>query len=260
MAILQGSLAGPGYVILNIIRAMNIIALLAVIAACSVLLVKTFVISQFFFFDGVTQVIIAFISFFLILSELNFFTGYFNRNWPLFGQDSGFVTLGATMVALGVWILGNLNNKAMSQKSLGLAFWRIVVAAGIVIFVMGVINFVVSFIFREPQVGVTARHVRAHGAVAEQKVITRSSSSKSLRLSRKSSLPTYHSRSSSTRSVSMRHTASYAHTSPSTQSRFPIKISSPVSENQDQFAKFATTPDVTVPNLAHHPAMFSDRV
>lgn len=52
-------LAGPGYIILNIIRVFNIITLLAVIAASTVMLVKTFVVSKFFFFDGVSHVITA---------------------------------------------------------------------------------------------------------------------------------------------------------------------------------------------------------
>ena len=50
-------LAGPGYIILNVIRVLNIICLLAVIAASGVMLVKTFIVSKFFFFDAVSHVI-----------------------------------------------------------------------------------------------------------------------------------------------------------------------------------------------------------
>lgn len=56
------SLAGAGYVVLNIIRVLNIIALLAVIAASSVMLVKTFVVSKFFFFDACEHVVRTIIS------------------------------------------------------------------------------------------------------------------------------------------------------------------------------------------------------
>jgi hypothetical protein len=76
------------------------------------------------------------------VSELNIFCGYFNRNWPLLGRNSGFVTLGVTMVILGVSILGNLNKQATSQESLGLAFWRIVIASGIIVIVVGAANIV----------------------------------------------------------------------------------------------------------------------
>jgi len=197
-------------------------------------------------------VVTASISIFLIVSELNIFSGYFKRNWPLVGPDAGFVTLGVTMIILGVSILGNLNKEATSQESLGLAFWRIVIASGVIVIVVGAANIVLSYVFREKRSGVTARHVRAHGAVA-QEVVTRNSSSsssyKSLHLGRKDSLPTYHSRSSSPRSTSTRLTP-----------RLPLKISSPINENHDQFAKFSGSPEITVPNLAHHPAMYSDRV
>lgn len=62
MAIWKLSLAGKGYVALNIIRVMNIIALIAVVAASLVMLVKTFMVSQFYFFDGVSHVITAAVS------------------------------------------------------------------------------------------------------------------------------------------------------------------------------------------------------
>ena len=57
MRFFGGSLTGAGYVILNAIRGLNIIALLAVIAASSVMLVKTFIVSKFFFFDAAEHVI-----------------------------------------------------------------------------------------------------------------------------------------------------------------------------------------------------------
>ena len=62
MGLFKKSLAGPGYIILNIIRVANIISLLAVIAASAVMLVKTFVVSKFFFFDAVSHVIAVAIS------------------------------------------------------------------------------------------------------------------------------------------------------------------------------------------------------
>jgi hypothetical protein len=62
------------------------------------------------------------------------------RNWPLYSQNSGFVALGTTMIILGISILGNLNKEATSQKSLGLAFWRIVIGGGIVVVVIGTVN------------------------------------------------------------------------------------------------------------------------
>lgn len=55
------SLAGPGYVILNVVRVMNIIALLAVAAARAVMLAKTTLNSNFFVFGAATHAVYAFI-------------------------------------------------------------------------------------------------------------------------------------------------------------------------------------------------------
>jgi hypothetical protein len=47
MALLSAeALAGPGYIILNVMRALNIIALASVVASSVVMLVKTFIVSK----------------------------------------------------------------------------------------------------------------------------------------------------------------------------------------------------------------------
>lgn len=103
---------------------------------------------------------------FLTASELSLFRNYYARNWPLLSPAHGFVTLALLMIVLGINMLGNLNKPATSQKSLGLAFWRVVIASGIVVFIMGWVNLVASYVFRDRSNGITARQVRAHGAVA----------------------------------------------------------------------------------------------
>ncbi|KAI9716036.1 MAG: hypothetical protein M1828_000503 [Chrysothrix sp. TS-e1954] len=160
------SLAGPGYIILNVLRAMNIIGLLAVIAASMVMLVKTVTTSNFFFFDGVSHAVTVIIAMLLVISETKYFRGYIARCWPLLSPSHGFVTLGSAMLILGVDILGNLNKPATSQKHMGLGFWRIVIASGILITILGFLNIIASFVFRDRKAGVTARQVRAKGAVA----------------------------------------------------------------------------------------------
>ncbi|KAF2142415.1 uncharacterized protein K452DRAFT_297707 [Aplosporella prunicola CBS 121167] len=160
------SLAGPGYIILNVIRGMNIVGLLAVTTASIVMLVKTFIVSKFFFFDACSHVITALISLFLVASETPLFRTYFDRCWPLLSPKHGFVTLGFGMIVLGINILGNLNKEATSAESLGLPMWRIVIASGIVILVLGFVNMVISYVFRDPNLGLTARMVRHKGAVA----------------------------------------------------------------------------------------------
>ncbi|PNS14141.1 hypothetical protein CAC42_6654 [Sphaceloma murrayae] len=166
MALSSESLAGPGYIILNGIRVMNIIGLLAVIAASVLMLIKTTTDSPYFFFDACTDVVSAFSSTFLLLSELNLFKSYFARNMPLLSPEHGFVFLSLAMLILGTNLLGKLNHPSNDQKTLGLAFWRVVIGAGIIIFILSFINLVASYIFRDRKAGITARQVRAHGAVA----------------------------------------------------------------------------------------------
>ncbi|RAH74635.1 uncharacterized protein BO66DRAFT_407980 [Aspergillus aculeatinus CBS 121060] len=219
MASLQESLAGPGYVILNAIRVINIIVFLDIIAASAVMLVKISLLTSFFFFEAVSRVATAGVSIFLIISELPILRAYFDRNWPLLGQESGFITLAIAMLVLGVGVLGDLNTKATSQESLGMPFWRLVLSAGILSMIMSVVNVAASFVFSDRDIGVSARHVRLYGAVAPQKVVSRAGSQRSFQLSmkREESLPTYSPQSSVRRHMSQRNST-----------RFPLKISSPL--------------------------------
>ena len=241
MPSLKRSLAGPGYIILNVIRVMNIIGLITIIAASSVMLVKTFVVSKFFFFDAISHVVTAALSIFLIITELPLFRNYVARNWPLYSPSSGFVTLGITMIVVGVSILGNLNKEATSQKSLGISFWRIVISSGILVVILGTVNIFASYIFRDSSLGVTARMYRSHGAVAEQKLASSASSTtsrrRSFRLARSDTLPSYRTE---------------------TQERPPYRnISAPlINVSPSQFSKFDNNcNDIPQPDLAHHPAM-----
>ncbi|KAL4813074.1 hypothetical protein BDW67DRAFT_193096 [Aspergillus spinulosporus] len=251
MASLKESLAGPGYVILNAVRVMNIIVFLDMIAAHVVMLVKINLLTSFFFFQAVAHAIA------IGVSKLPFFRSYFDRHWPSLGEDSGFLSLAFAMLILGIGALGDLNTPATSQEELGLTFWRIVISAGILALVVSVINVAANFAFADRDIGVSARHVRIYGAVAPQKVASRTGSQRSFQLSykREETLPSYNS-SSPVRRVS---TASI--------SRFPVKISPPLNpmpmpmsvptnSNYAPSSKYSRdSSGVTIPDLAHHPAM-----
>ena len=109
-----------------------------------------------------------------------------------------------------------------------------------------------SFVFADSENSLTARHVRSDGAVAD-KVLDSHSSQRSFKLSPTGSLrtrpadglPTY-------RQVSITRPAeSLSH------SRFPVNISSPVREKitNSPTAPYPHGADVTMPDLAHLPAM-----
>ena len=59
---LKRSLAGPGYIILNCIRILNIIALGAVVVASIVMLIHGFIQSTFFIFDAISHVVTVLVS------------------------------------------------------------------------------------------------------------------------------------------------------------------------------------------------------
>ncbi|KAF2833387.1 hypothetical protein CC86DRAFT_279307 [Ophiobolus disseminans] len=155
-------------------RGLNIIALASVVASSVVMLVKTFIVSKFFFFDACSHVLTAIAGLFLIVSECSLFRGFFSRNWPLLSPAHGFVTLGCAMMGIGLNMLGNLNKEATSQKSLGLPFWRLLVASGILAIIIGFFNIVASFVFRDKSRNITARGVRSRGAMTLSEVDTES--------------------------------------------------------------------------------------
>jgi hypothetical protein len=197
MALSRKSLAGPGYIILNGLRVLNIIAFVAVITASIVMLVKTSVLTHLFFFDALGHVITAITSstyritifcihqptnrfspVFLIVSELCLFPVYFERCWPLLSPRHGFVTLAIAMIVIGITVMGNLNKETGSQEHLGLAFWQVVISSGILVFILGHFNLLATFIFRDRKQGINARMVRSNGA-AEYKTPVPSSSGNS---------------------------------------------------------------------------------
>ncbi|KAL8686709.1 MAG: hypothetical protein Q9218_006922 [Villophora microphyllina] len=257
MPFFKTPLAGPGYIILNVIRALNIIALLAVIVASFSMLVKTFIVSKFFFFDAVSHVITAFLSMFLILTETPLFRNYFSRAWPLLSPSHSFLTLGILMSIVGVSVLGNLNKEATSQKSLGTSYWRIVISSGILCMILGVTNIFANYIFRQKKLGVTARMVRAHGAVAAQKLpfpVTTPMSGSSMHRSDTKHRPFNLARSDSV--------PSYGHAASPMKMNDPRRnISAPMNNvHPNQFVKFdERCEEVGKPDLAHHPAMMGER-
>ncbi|KAL4963230.1 uncharacterized protein BDV14DRAFT_92724 [Aspergillus stella-maris] len=251
MASLKESLAGPGYVILNAIRVINIIVFLDVIAAHAVMLVKIDLLTSFFFFEAVGHAIAIGVCIFLIVSELPFLRGYFNRHWPSLGEDSGFLTLAFVMLILGIATLGDLNTPATSQEELGLTFWRIIISAGILALVLSAVNVGANFAFADRDIGVSARHVRIYGAVAPHKVASRTGSTRSFQLSykREDGLPSY-----STASPIQRRTST------ASMPRIPVKISPPL--NPMRMASNAASSKysrdesgVATPDLAYHPAL-----
>jgi hypothetical protein len=169
MGLFKRDLSGPGYVVLNVLRVMNIISLTAAATAFVIMLVKTIIKSKFFVFDGLSHVFGFSFSIFLIVSETGLFRRWYAVNWPMLSLSHGFTFLGSMMIVIGVHILGNMNKESTSKKNLGKSFWQIVLAAGILACIFGFFNIVAGFLFRKKNEGMTSRMVRAYGAGAPQR-------------------------------------------------------------------------------------------
>lgn len=247
------TLAGPGYITLNVVRVLNIISLLLVAAANWIMLIKTVENSHFFFFDAVSHFITATISLFLIVSELSLFLSYFESNWPLLSSQSGFVFLGLSMMMLGVNTLGNLNKPATSVENLGLPFWRIVISAGILVSVIGAFNIIATIVFCDSKEGISGRQVRSHGATAPQELPR---------------TKTYSMTSSNARSGSVKHSESLKRTESVKSSypedrrktrfglKFPIRlsgISRPIPADPEQFQKWESRSSPVAPTIQRPP-------
>ncbi|KAJ9659857.1 hypothetical protein H2198_002926 [Neophaeococcomyces mojaviensis] len=152
-----------GYIVLNAIRALNIVSLLACTLAAGSLMVKTSDLhtSLFNLFDAAEKVLIILICLFLLLAETpRLLRSYFARNWPLFSHSSGFFTFSLALLFIGVDVLSWLTKEKTDEKHLGGDFYRMVLAAGIMTILMSAINIIASIFCRDRKKGLTARQVR----------------------------------------------------------------------------------------------------
>ena len=154
------------------------------------------------------------------------------------------------MIALGFNILGNLNKAATSVQTLGLPLWRVVISAGILSSLAGLLNVIATCIFCNRHLGITGRQVRSHGAAIPG---SKESVSKSFRLNSDSirrapstALPSYNAAPDERRKTRFPF-------------RFPISISKPIPNDPNQFAKWEgsrsspVAPDLQRPPTALHP-------
>jgi hypothetical protein len=251
----ESKLQGPGYIILNGLRVLNIIALLLVAIASWVMLVMTVKTNSFFFLDGASHFITSIVAMFLLLSELplRYFKDYFADTWPVLSHQYGLTYLGTAMMALGFNTLGNLNKEATSVEHLGLALWREVIAAGILVTTFGAFNIIATFIFCDRHRQLTGRHVRSYGAAPPIDKLNGSSiRTGSSRRPVSPVLPMYNSAPPTEDNRKSRFNF-----------RFPIRtshISKPIVTDQEQFdsrydeRSSPVVPDIQRPATALHPA------
>ncbi|RPA95574.1 hypothetical protein L873DRAFT_1812688 [Choiromyces venosus 120613-1] len=150
-----------GFYILNIIRCCSVISLLMAIVAAGISLVKSFVVTKFYFFDAINNVFLSIFCVLLVMSEISVFPAYFDKRWPLLGSKSSLITIGISEVIVGFFLLGNLNETAASKQNLGYSFNTLLTSAGIIVSFIGVVNFIASYAYGDSMTHTTARMARS---------------------------------------------------------------------------------------------------
>ncbi|TQS35822.1 hypothetical protein Golomagni_03745 [Golovinomyces magnicellulatus] len=129
----------------------------------------------FFFFDGVSHLVMSLISVFLITSEISLFNRYFAKHWPVLGLESGFNFLGLSMILLGSGILRNLREEIVKKGedddqvdlgSLGTVSWPLVLSSGILSLLLGFFNIIATYVFCDKAQGITGRQIRMNRNIA----------------------------------------------------------------------------------------------
>lgn len=163
------SIRGPGMIFLQILRAFTLIGLAAAVVACWILIIKVDTSRDFWFFDAASLFFTSSACVFLAISELPLARAYFRRTWPVLSDDHGLTWLGLAMTLVGCNILGKLYHPTNASKKLGLPWWRLVMAAGILSITFGIMNIISSFVFRDRANRINARQVRADGSLSKSR-------------------------------------------------------------------------------------------
>ncbi|KAJ4307131.1 hypothetical protein N0V88_000508 [Collariella sp. IMI 366227] len=183
LGLTEEKLLGVGHVVLNTVRALNIVGLFAVMFASMLMAVLSGVKHEFFFFDAFTHIFVFILATFLFISEFPKVEScglwrvrkFFDNHWPVLAGGHTLALLGWAMVFMGFQILGDLVKPAYTLGTIELPFWRAIVASAILSITFGFFNIIGSLLFRLPsdkQAGlprVTSRQVRMYGSLARGK-------------------------------------------------------------------------------------------
>lgn len=163
---------GSGHLLLNALRVLTIITLGVVMASSWIKIAFSAINGHFQFFDAATHFFVFIISVILVLSELNFrfSRNWFVVNWPGLSPGHSLVWLGAVLIIIGCQIMGDLVKPGYSIETIGLTFWRLIVASGILTLTFGFFNIIASIVFRNSKEGIYARGIRSDGSLARPAV------------------------------------------------------------------------------------------
>ncbi|ORY64086.1 uncharacterized protein BCR38DRAFT_485223 [Pseudomassariella vexata] len=165
----SGRLQGLGYIILNIIRVINVLILSIIGAASVVLMVVAKLPNGFTFFNDIALFFVVGVCVVLVLAETEFerIHRFLDQTFPVIGPNRGLTWLGLAMIIMGSHTLGQLSDSRNIPQKMGLPFWRLCIAAGILAIVFGFLNIITSWLYSNKGSGLCAREVRRGGATVE---------------------------------------------------------------------------------------------
>jgi hypothetical protein len=163
---------GKGFMVLNVLRALNMIGLLGMATSNMILCVKGAMngsFTGFGFFALVSGLLTSLFSIFLLISEIDLgkISKFFHSYFPVLSTTHSLGWLGVVLVFLAVDLLGKLNAEEYSIKNLSLPFWRLCLASAILCFVFGFLNLLSTLVFREHDSDITDRLIRTSGRLAQ---------------------------------------------------------------------------------------------
>ncbi|KAK5989339.1 hypothetical protein PT974_10854 [Cladobotryum mycophilum] len=164
------SLRGVGMIILQALRVATVITLFTAGAACWILIINVDKHKPYFVFQCISLFFTSVFCSLLVVSELafaEFIRVYLRRTWPVLSDHHGISWLGGGMLIIGCNVLGALNRSEEDSKKLNGPFSSLVLAAGILSFVFGVLNILCSFVWCDRKEGITSRDIRANGSLAQ---------------------------------------------------------------------------------------------
>ncbi|KFH48305.1 hypothetical protein ACRE_007570 [Hapsidospora chrysogenum ATCC 11550] len=167
---------GVCMILLQVLRVFTLIGLASVMAASWALAIKIDLDKPYFVFDAASLVFMSGIALFLALSELPFAfcQNFFEMHWPAFSRHSGLGWLGLALIMIGCNTLGKLNNSKTDPEDIGMPWWQLVLASGILNLIFGVFNVVATWALHDYQNGNNVRVIRANGADASAGTLPRS--------------------------------------------------------------------------------------
>lgn len=154
--------------VLNIIRLLNIISLVGIIAANVAFLIATVrievqVLIVLQIFDCAQRILVILLVLFLILTELPNMLGsheYILSQWAALSCRSGFLALCFAFLLLGCNTIADLDQRLSTPAHMGPTTYKMVLAAGSLAIGMAGVNFIAHVLFTDRQTPLTARQRR----------------------------------------------------------------------------------------------------